>query len=142
MKDYIHLHCINTQLQTTSPFSLLSPSPQVSLPWWYYVWTCIYIYTALTHTKQTTLPFSLFMPFSRLSLLCWYYKNTVLWFVWYCLVYIQLNFKFISIYPASTHSDNQQHHLTSLTSYHLLTAKLQDCIRGQPTVLRVILTLI
>ena len=64
-KFYIRLPCINTQQQTTTPFSSWS-------------------------------------PLSRVSLLYWYYKNTVLRFVWYSLVFIQLVLKPIYIYPAST----------------------------------------
>ena len=55
--------------------------------------------------RQTTTPFSLWLPSSRVSILCWYYKNTFLRFVWYCLVFIQLVIKLISIYPESTHSN-------------------------------------
>ena len=93
LKFYIHLLCINTQLRTTTLFSLWSPLEQVSLPYWNY-------------------------------------KNMVLSFVWYRLVFIQLILKFIFIYPASTHSDKQYHHLTSLPSYHLVNVRRQDCIRG------------
>ena len=53
---------------------------------------------------------------------------------------IQLILKFISIYPSSTHSDEQQPHLTSIPSYHIATTKRQDCIRGQPIVVREIVT--
>ena len=80
-KFYIHLTCINTQ-------------------------------------RQTTAPFSLWLPLSRVSLLYWYYENTFLSFLWYRLVFIQLILKFIYIYPASTHSDKQQHHFLCGRHYH------------------------
>ena len=67
LKVYIHLTCINTQQQTTSPFSS---------------WLLL----------------------SRVSLIYWYNGNTVLRLVWYRLVLILIILKFISIYPASTHT--------------------------------------
>ena len=57
-------------------------------------------------------------------------------FVWYCLVFIQLILKFISIYPASTHSNEQRHHLRTLPSSsieHQKTGLYQgsaDCCEG------------
>ena len=90
--------------------------------------------------RQTTTPVHLWFRLSRVILLCWYYKNTVLWFVWYCLVFIQIIIKFIFIYPAWTPSNKQHHHLTSLTSYHLVTAECWDCMRGQPNFVREIWT--
>ena len=60
----------------------------------------VYINSPCINTqRQTTAQFSLWSPLSRVSLLYWYYENTVLSFVWYHLVFIQLIFKFISIYP-------------------------------------------
>ena len=102
-----------------------------------------YIHLLCINTQRwTTTPFSLWFPSSRVSLLCWYYKNAVLRFVWYCLVFIQIIIKFISIYPASTHIDKQQHHLTSLKSYNLATSEHRDCIRGQPIIVREIVNMI
>ena len=66
-KVYIHLPCINTQRQTTAPFSLWLPLSRVSLLYWYYenkVWRFVWyglvfihiilefisIYPALTHS--------------------------------------------------------------------------------------------
>ena len=66
----------------------------------------VYIHWPLIDTKQqTTSPFSSWFTFSWVSLLYWYYENMVLRFVWYHLVFIQLILKWISIYLASTHSD-------------------------------------
>ena len=45
-------------------------------------------------------------------------------------VEITFIYKVLSIYPASTYSNKKQHHLTSLTSYHIATAKRLDCIKG------------
>ena len=59
---------------------------------------------------KTTASFKLWLPLSQVSLLYWYYKNRVLRLVWYRLVFIQLILKFIFIYPALTHSNEQQHH--------------------------------
>ena len=71
----------------------------------------VYIHLLCIDTQRwTTTPFFLWSPLSQVSLLCWYYKNMVSRFVWYRLIFIQLIIKFISVYPASTHSDNQQHH--------------------------------
>ena len=86
--------------------------------------------------RQITTPFYSWLPSSRVSLLCCYYEHTVRSFVWYCLVFIQLIMKFISICLASTHGNKQHQHLTSLTSYHLATYERQDCIKGQPISLR------
>ena len=112
----------------------------VSIAFWS---SCLKLYIHLcyinTH-QQTTSQFSLWLPLSRVSLLFWYNKNTVLRFVWYFLVCTQLIINSISIHPASTHSDKQQHHLTSLTSYHVFSAKRQDCIRGQLIIVRDLLT--
>ena len=74
------------------------------------------IYAAFNTQQRTTTPFSSWSPLSRFSLLWWSYKNTVLRFMWYRLVFIQLIKKFISVYPASTHRDEQHHHLKSITS--------------------------
>ena len=93
----------------------------------------LYIHLRCNNTqRRTTTQFSLWSPSSRVSLLCWYYKNTVLKFVWYHSVFIQLIIKFVSIYPASTHIRKHHHHVTSLISYHLSTVKLRNFIRGQP----------
>ena len=100
---YIHLRCINTQIWTTTPFSL-------------------------------------WLPLSPVSLLWWYHNNRGLRFVWFCLISIQLIIKFIPIYPAYSHSDEQQHHSTLLTSYHLATNRHQYFIRGPLIVVREILT--
>ena len=81
LKVYIHLLCINTHRQTTTPFSLWILSSQESLPYWYY-------------------------------------ENTVLRFVWYRLVFIHLVFKFISIYPSSTHSNEQHHYFLRDCHFH------------------------
>ena len=94
LKFYINLFCINTRLQTTTPFYLWFPSSQVSL-------------------------------------LCCYYKSTVIRFVWYCFI-----IKVISIYPASTHYKEHQHHSTSHTWYNLATAKRRYSIRVQSIVVR------
>ena len=103
----------------------------------------VYIHLLCINTqRRTTIPFSSWSSLSQVSLLCWYYKNTVLRIVWSCLVFIQLIIKFISIYSTSSNSNKQQHHSTSLMSYNLVTTKLSDCFRGQPIVLRDIVTLI
>ena len=57
----------------------------------------------------TSIAFS-WSPFLCASLLYWYYKNMVLRFVRYRLVFNNLIWKFISINPAWTHRDEQQHH--------------------------------
>ena len=57
-------------------------------------------------------------------------NNTVFRFVLYHLVFIQLIIKFISIYPESSHRDEQQHHLTSITSYHLVTDRTPRLYQG------------
>ena len=59
-----------------------------------------------------------------------YKNNTVLRFVWFSLIFIQLIIKFISIYPESSNSNKQQHHSTSLTCYHIATSEHQYCIMG------------
>ena len=69
-----------------------------------------------------------------------YYENTVLSFVWFCLILIQLVIKFISIYPESSHRNEQQYHLIALTYYHQATAKLRGYIRGQKKFVREIVT--
>ena len=92
-KFYIRLPCINTQQRTTEPVDI----------------------TRINTQQRTTTPFSSWSPSLRVSLLCWYYENTVLRFVWYRLVFIQLIINFISVYPASTHSNEQQHQSISLT---------------------------
>ena len=103
----------------------------------------VYIHLRCINTqKNRTTQFDSWSPLSQVNLLSWYYENAFLRFVWYRLVLIQLIIKFISIYPASTHSDEQHHHLKSLMSYHLATTKNQDCIRGQPIVVRDVVTLI
>ena len=102
-----------------------------------------YIHLLCINTQErTTRTFSLWFPSSRVSLLWWYYANTVERFIWYCLVFIQLVIKLISIYPASTHNNEQQHHSTSHISYHIATTKRQDCIRGDPIVARGIVTMV
>ena len=105
--------------------------------------SCLKVYIHLlcinTH-RRTTTTFYLWSSLSLVSLLYVYYKNTVLRLVWYRLVCIKLNIKFISVYKASTNSDKQQHHLLSLTPYHLATVKRWYCIRGQPIVVRKIVT--
>ena len=90
--------------------------------------------------KRRTTQFYSYSPLARVSLLSWYYKNTFLRLVCYRLVLIQLIIKFISIYPASTYSDEQHHHLTSLMSYHLATTQLRYCIRSQTIIVRDIST--
>ena len=52
--------------------------------------------------------------------------------------------RYISIFPASTHSKNQQHHSTTLLLYHLNTAKIERCgfIKGWPIIVREIVILI
>ena len=100
----------------------------------YIHWTCI------NTQQQTTSPLYSWLTLSRVSLLYWYYEDTVLRFVWYCLVFIQLILKCISINPASTHSDKQQHHLTILLSYHIANTKQQDFIGGHTIVVREIAT--
>ena len=50
--------------------------------------------------------------------------------------------RFISSYPASTHSDKQQHHSRILPSYHLVTTKRQEFSRGQTVFVREIVNLI
>ena len=107
--------------------------------------SCLIVYIDwyfITTQQQTTTPLWLWLPSSQVNLLCWYYENTVLRLVWYCLIFIQLIIKFISIYPESTHSNEQQHHLKSLMSYYLVTAKHQDYIRGQRIIVREIINLI
>ena len=60
----------------------------------------VYIHLPCINTHRgTTTPFSLWSPLSWVSLPYCYDKNMVLRFVWYCLVFIQLVLKFISIYP-------------------------------------------
>ena len=101
--------------------------------------SCMKVYSHLTcinTQQQKTTPFSFWLLLSWVSLLCWYYNNTFLRFVWYRLVFIQLVLKFIYLYPTPTHRVEQQHHLTSLTSYLLTTAKCQYFIRSQPIILR------
>ena len=96
--------------------------------------SCLIVYIHLRYINtqwHTITPIYSWSPSSRVSLLCRYYENRVLRFVWFRLIFIQLIIKFISIYPASTHSDEQQHHSTSLTSYHLATSERRDCIRDQ-----------
>ena len=103
----------------------------------------VYIRVCFINTQRwTATPFSLRLPFLWVSLICWYCASKVLRFVWNCLVFIQLVIKFISIYPASTHSDEHQKNLTAHTSYHLSIAKHWDCIRFQPMVVREIVTLV
>ena len=142
----------------TSITFLWFPLSQKSLLYWYYentdlkiVWFFlifsshlkVFIHLPCINTqRKTTTAFSLLSPLSWVSLIYLYYKNTVLRFMWYCLVFIQLNFKFTFIYPASTHSDEQQHHSATLPSNHIITTKQKDCIRGQSIILREIITLI
>ena len=103
----------------------------------------VYIHLLCINTQWiTTTLFSLWSSLSGVILLCWYNTNTVLRFVWFIFIFIQLIIKFIYIYPVSTHSNKQRIHLTSLASYHLATAKRRDCIRGQPIVVRETVTLI
>ena len=90
--------------------------------------------------ERTTTTFSLWSPSSRLRLISWYYKNTVLSFVWYRFVFIQIILTFVSLYPASTHSKEQQHDLTSLTSYHVAVAERWYFIRGCPIFVREIVS--
>ena len=66
--------------------------------------------TCINKQQQTASPFPSWWPLSRVSLLYWYCGNTVLRFVWHHLVFIRLILKFISIYPASIHSDKQHHY--------------------------------
>ena len=90
----------------------------------------VYIYLRCINTHRwTTTPFYLWFPSSQVRLICWYYTNMMLRFVSYCLVFIQLIINCISIYLASTNSNEKHHHSISHTSYNLATAKLRDCIR-------------
>ena len=52
--------------------------------------------------------------------------------------------RYISIFSASTHINEQQHHSTTLLLYHLHTENIerQGSIRGRPIVVRDIITLI
>ena len=71
----------------------------------------VYIYLPYINTHRlTTAPFYSWFPLSRVSALHWYDINTVLRFVWYRLVFIQLILKFIYIYLTKTQSDEKQHH--------------------------------
>ena len=78
---------------------------------WRFLWYCsiftnhfkVYSHLPCINTQRhSTSTFSTKFPSSRVSLIYWYYKNTVLRFVWYCLVFIQLILKFVYMYPAST----------------------------------------
>ena len=101
----------------------------------------VHIHLRYINTQQQTITsFYLWLPFSRVSLICWYYENTVLRFVWYRLVFIQIIIKFISIYPTSTHRYEHHQHLISLMSYQIATEKCRDCIRGQTIIVRDIVT--
>ena len=112
-----------------------------SLVFDYVILKFISIYTELTHSKEQQHHF-----------LCdchchgWgYHVDTtkiLFWGLCDIIWFFNLIIKFISTHPAWTHSNKQQHHLTSLTSYHLATTKRQDCIRGQTIVVRDILILI
>ena len=79
----------------------------------------VYIHLPFINTqRQTTASFSSWLPLSQASLLYWYYKNTFLRFVWHRFVFIRLILKFISIYPASIHSNKQQHHFICGRHFH------------------------
>ena len=99
------------------------------------------IHLLCINTKErTTTIFSSWSPSSRLRLLSWYYKNTVSRFVWYRFVFIQSILTFISLYSISTYREEQQHDLTSLTSYHVEIAERWYFIRGCPIFVREIKT--
>ena len=101
----------------------------------------VYIHLPWIKTQQWKTPsFSSRSLLTRMSLIYWYYKNTVLRFVWYCLVFIQLNLKVVSIYPESTHSNEQHQHSKSLLPYHLGTSEQQEYIWGSPIFVKDIIT--
>ena len=55
--------------------------------------------------------------------------------------FIKLVLKFISIYPASTHSEEHEYNSKSHTSSNVATSKGPDCIKGDPIVTGEIVTL-
>ena len=85
------------------------------VPWYSsFLLRASYLYNS-TGTKVTHIWFvnrlvSPWFPLSQVNALYCYYKNMVLRFMWYSLVFDHLIWKCISIYPALTHSDKQQHH--------------------------------
>ena len=125
LKVYIHLPCINTQWQTTAPYFCAIVTGEfttlilrkysfkicmISSGFYSYHFK-VYIHLPCINAQNLkTAPFYLLSPLSRVSLPYWSYKNTILRFVWYCLIFIHLILKLISIYSALTHNDEQQHH--------------------------------
>ena len=99
-----------------------------------------YIHLCCINIQQwATTPSSLLLPSSQVSVLCcptkYGFKVYVILFDLY-----STHLKFISIYPASSHSNEQHYHLTALASYHLTTDKWLDFIMCQPIVVRSIIT--
>ena len=78
----------------------------------------VYIYLPSINTQQqTTASFSLWLPLSQVTLPYWYYENTVSRLVWYCLVFIELILKFISVYTASKHSNKKRAQFSSKSPF-------------------------
>ena len=104
-------------------------------PWYsYFSLRASYLYNStglrFLHIWFITKLAPLWLPLSRVSALYCYYKNMVLRFVRFCLVFDHLDWYFISIYAALTHSDKQQHHflcdfIRHGWVYHVDTTKKQ-----------------
>ena len=111
---------------------------------WFLIILFDILYSFTLHYYTATKNITIFIVIAIVTIECTmlYYENTVLRLVWFSLIFIELIIKFISIYPASSHIDEQKHHSTSLTSYNLATTECQNCIRGQTIVVRDIVTLI
>ena len=103
------------------------------------VWKFVSIYTVLQHNNKQQHNFFVMAivtcEFTMLILQKFGFKIGVISFN-----VIQLILKFTSIYPASTHIHEQKHNFISLTSYHIATTEHRYCIRGQPIVVREIIT--
>ena len=103
---------------------------------WIILFESLYLFMLHWHTETNnkTILFVITIVTGEFTILIiqkYGFKVCVISFGFYSTCY-----KVYIIYPASTHSDKQQHHSTSLLSYHLATTKRQFCIRGQPIVVR------
>ena len=69
----------------------------------------------------------------------WYYVVQKKYGSKVCVIFSDiylLIIKILSIYPASTDSDKQQHHSTAIIFHYLVTSKRWDCIMGHLFVVR------
>ena len=95
----------------------------------------VYIYLCCINThRQTTTPFYLWLQSSRVILICWYYTNTIK----VCVILLGFYSTQYKVYIHQPWINKQQWKTSpfNITHNHIATAKLRDCIRVQPIIVR------